>query len=134
MQNSNRRQRVSSINKAEGSNPLHGKEKNMLKVDSTYHAGVERIDRITECIVRYGLGEIALEVYSDKAQKLYRLTETGMLLVFDKDGKTLVSGYMCNIEKCIILYKLAGKSVPPYMKKTVIRNCDDWKKTAKKRR
>lgn len=105
----------------------------MLKVNMTYHASVERIDRIVDCIVRYGLGEVVLEVYSGEVQKLFRLTDTGMLLVFDRDGNTLISGYMCNIEKCIVLYKLAGQTMPPYIRKTVIRNSDDWKKTAKKR-
>jgi hypothetical protein len=87
----------------------------------TYHAKVERIDRIAALLTEVGYNEFVLEVR--ESNHLYRLTDTGIIFIFDETGTTLITGYMGQRLKVSALYKLAGYTeTPQRIWKTVTRN------------
>lgn len=87
----------------------------------TYHAKVERIDRITTILTEVGYNEFVLEV--KQPGRLWRLTDTGIIFIFDEAGETLITGYLGQRLKISSLYKQAGYAeTPQRIWKTVIRN------------
>ena len=92
-----------------------------MKVNLTHHAGVERIDRISECLATYGMNEFVLEL--KKEQKLYRLTDTGILFIFNEDGVTLITGYIPSPDKVSAMYKESGYTqAPRHIMAVAVRN------------
>lgn len=87
----------------------------------TYHAKVERIDRIATLLTEVGYNEFVLEV--KQFGRMLRLTDTGIIFIFDEAGETLITGYLGQRLKVSALYKLAGYTeTPQRMWKTVTRN------------
>lgn len=96
----------------------------MMKM--TYHAQVERIDRLVACIEHLGVGEVVLETEFNDAR--VRLTSTGLCLVMDKYEDKLITGYMCPINRCTAIYRSSGYTrVPESIYKTVTRNNKKYK-------
>lgn len=92
-----------------------------IKTRMTFHAQVERLDRLAACIERLGVGEVALEAVHNGVR--FRLTSTGLCLVYAVNEETLITGYMCTVNRCIAMYNACGyKRVPAGVFKTVTRN------------
>ena len=92
-----------------------------IKTKMTFHARVERLDRLVACIEHLGIGEIALEAVHNGVR--FRLTTTGLCLIYAINEETLITGYMCPTNKCIAMYNACGyKRVPVGIFKTVTRN------------
>ena len=51
----------------------------MMKFEMTYHAQVERLDRLVACIEHIGVGEVVREV--ERFGAVERLTDTGLVLI-----------------------------------------------------
>jgi hypothetical protein len=87
----------------------------------TYHAKVERIDRITTLLTEVGYNEFILEV--KQFGRMLRLTDTGIIFIFDETGETLITGYLGQRLKVSALYKQAGYTeTPKNVWKMVTRN------------
>lgn len=87
----------------------------------TYHAKVERIDRIVTLLTEVGYNEFILEV--KQFGRMLRLTDTGIIFIFDESGETLITGYLGQRLKVSSLYKQAGYTeTPKKVWKTVTRN------------
>ena len=87
----------------------------------TYHAKVERIDRIATLLTEIGYNEFILEV--KQPGRMWRLTDTGIIFIFDETGETLITGYLGQRLKVSSLYKQAGYTeTPQRVWKTVTRN------------
>jgi hypothetical protein len=87
----------------------------------TYHARVERIDRIVTLLTEIGYNEFILEV--KQFGRMLRLTDTGIIFIFDESGETLITGYLGQRLKVSALYKQAGYTeTPKRVWKTVTRN------------
>lgn len=92
-----------------------------IKTKMTFHAQVERLDRLTACIERLGVGEVALEAVHNGVR--FRLTSTGLCLIYAVNEETLITGYMCTVNRCVAMYSACGyKRVPAGIFKTVTRN------------
>ena len=92
-----------------------------IKTKMTFHAQVERLDRLAACVEYLGIGEVALEAVYNGVR--FRLTTTGLCLVYAVDEETLITGYMCPVNRCIAMYNACGyKRVPVCIFKTVTRN------------
>jgi hypothetical protein len=97
-----------------------------MKFTMTYHAEVERIDRITACLVTLGMNEFVLEI--KESSKVLRLTDTGILFVFDESGNKLITGYAPGPMKVASLYKRVGYAeAPRKMWLTATRNSQRYK-------
>lgn len=97
----------------------------MLTMKMTYHARVERIDRIVACIQHLGVNEIVLEVRDNlKPDHIYSITDTGIILVRSYYDGTLITAYMATLPKIIALCQ---GNVPPALKKRVINNNKRYK-------
>lgn len=93
----------------------------MTTFKMTYHAKVERIDRIATLLAEVGYNEFILEV--KESGLLWRLTDTGIIFIFDEAGETLITGYLGQRMKVSSLYKQAGyDKTPQKVWKTIIRN------------
>lgn len=95
-----------------------------MEVNLTYHARVERIDRLAAIIECLSVGKIILEVY-DKRHKgsILCLTSTGIVLVKSaKDGR-IVTGYMANMDQLHAMYYSIGqRHIPPRIFNRVSKN------------
>lgn len=92
-----------------------------IKTKMTFHAQVERLDRLAACVEYLGIGEVALEAVHNGVR--FRLTSTGLCLVYAVNEETLITGYMCTVNRCIAMYSACGyKRVPVGIFKTVTRN------------
>jgi hypothetical protein len=96
--------------------------KKMMKFEMTYHASVERIDRLTACIEYIGVGEVVKEIEKDGAVE--RLMDTGLLLVVNPKTNTLITGYAVTVKQVCGIYN--GQRVPPALYKRVQTNAKKY--------
>ena len=94
----------------------------MMKFEMTYHAQVERIDRLVACIEHIGVGEVVKEIQRDTTVE--RLTNTGLLLVVNPNTNTLITGYAVTVKQICGIYN--GQRVPPALYKRVQTNAKKY--------
>lgn len=93
----------------------------VIKTRMTFHARVERLDRLAACVEHLGIGEVVLETINNDVR--FRLTSTGLCLIYAAKEETLITGYMCPVGRCIAMYNSCGyERVPAGVFKTVTRN------------
>lgn len=93
----------------------------MIKTKMTIHAKTDRLDRLAACVRYLGVGEVILETIHNNVR--FRLTSTGICLLYALDEETLITGYMCPVKKCAAMYASCGyEKMPPAIYKTVTRN------------
>lgn len=93
----------------------------MIRTKMSHHAKTDRLERLTACLENIGCGEVILETTHQNAR--YRLTSTGLILVYNLTEEVLITGYMATISKCTAMYHSSGyQKVPQAIKKTVVRN------------
>lgn len=83
----------------------------------------ERMDRYIFIQTHSGIGEPILEVFNKRTQHLEVLTDTGVLIITDKNKKVLITCYYTTIDKVMAMYRSSGeKSIPKAVKTTLERN------------
>lgn len=108
----------------------------MLKTSISYHASVERLDRLASCIEKLGLSDnFALEV-EDKERNngtTKCLTTTGIVIVRNTENGNIVTGYMATVAQACKMYKMAGyERMPNGMYKRVKKNNEKFPELLKK--
>lgn len=90
----------------------------------TYHARIERADRLTYIAMNVGFGEIVLEhIHEDDPYKVDCLTDTGVLIIKNAVSGTIITAYVPNIDKVIAIYRKMGyERMPTYMINRVRKN------------
>lgn len=94
----------------------------MMKFKMTYHAQVERIDRLVACIEYIGVGEVVREIKRDGAVE--QLTDTGLLLVVNPTTNVLITGYAVTPKQLSGIYN--GQRIPHYLYKKVQTNAKKY--------
>ena len=94
----------------------------MIKITISEHVRTERLDRLTNIAMLVGIGE--KEVLTVPIEdKLYCLTDTGVLLVKSADGGFLITAYLATLKQAKGYYTRAGyKAMPDYIYKKVKHN------------
>ncbi len=91
----------------------------------SYHAQVERADRLEQLEAVLGFTHIVLEVPVVEEEKRYCLTSSGILIVKNLYRDFVVTAFMVNIDQCYRLYRMAGKAqMSPKMYKRVTKNIE----------
>ena len=102
----------------------------MLEINMTRHAVEDRLDRLVACVETLGLGKILLEVPDPHRRQegvVHQLTATGIVLVVQKKTKTLITGYMGEMQQVYAMYRKAGyEKVPPKIYQRVQKNCSRY--------
>lgn len=101
----------------------------VFNTDLTYHAEVQRSNRVEQIIANIGLGTIVKEVYQcsfDKAQAGGRgvyicITDTGITIVKDELKQKIITMYVTTFRELVRCYN-GVKKIPPYLRKRVDRN------------
>ena len=97
----------------------------MLITQTTFHARVERANRIRALEEVLGFTKIVLEVPVVEEGKRYCITSSGILIVKAIEEEFVITAFMCNINQCYRLYKLAGKGqVSPKVYKRITKNIE----------
>ena len=92
----------------------------MTTMKMSYHARVERLDRLVACMTHIGYNEFAYEIPDPRSpDHIYTITDTGIILVRGADDGTVVTGYMATIKKLTAIF---NGNVPTGLKKIVVRN------------
>ena len=86
----------------------------------TYHASVERYDRLAECIDTVGFNSIICEIVDRRnPDTINVITDTGILFVRAVSTGKIITGYMADIRRLNAIF--AGR-LPNSLYKTVISN------------
>lgn len=92
----------------------------MTTMRMTYHARVERLDRLVACMTHIGYNEFAYDLTDERnPEHFYTITDTGLILVRAADDGSLITGYMGTINQITAIFK---GNVPVSLRKTVIHN------------
>lgn len=95
----------------------------MELINVSFHAAVERADRLHALEEVLGFTNVALEVVEHEHDRKYQLTSSGIMIIRNLRFNTVVTAFMANINQCTRLYRMAGKSqVSPKIYKRVIKN------------
>lgn len=94
----------------------------MMKFEMTYHAQVERLDRLVACIEHIGVGEVVREV--ERFGAVERLTDTGLVLIVNPATNVLITGYAATVKQLCGIYE--GQRVPQYLYKRVQTNAKKY--------
>ena len=91
----------------------------------SYHAQVERADRLAKLEEVLGFTRVVLEVPSPEENKRYCLTSSGILIIKNLVEDFVITAFMINIDQCYKLYKCAGKAqMSPKIYKRVLKNAE----------
>lgn len=91
----------------------------------SYHAQCERADRLAQLEEVLGFTKIVLEVPVVEEQKRYCITSSGILIIKALHEDFVITAFMCNINQCYRLYRMAGKAqVSPKVYKRITKNLE----------
>lgn len=91
----------------------------------SYHARVERAERLKMLEEILGFTKVVLEVEYKDEQTRYCLTSSGIIIVKNLYTDLVVTAYMANLNQCYRLYREAGKAqMSPKMRKRVLKNIE----------
>lgn len=93
--------------------------KEILNTELTYHAQVERANRIDQIIANIGVGQIVKEVW--QAGVYICLTDTGITIVKDELKKKVITMYVTSFRELVKCYNGVNR-IPTYLRKKVDRN------------
>lgn len=94
----------------------------------SYHAKVERAERLSALKSVLGFTSTVLEVEYKQARTKQCLTSSGIMIIKNIDTDVVITAYMANMKQCIKLYRDAGKAqVSPKMYKRVQKNIERHK-------
>ena len=98
-----------------------------ITIDMTYHARVERADRIEIIGQVLGFSNPILEYINKEESKIYQLTSTGVILVIGLYTGHLITAFMATFDQAEKLYRLKGrKQVSPKVKKKIEKNLQKY--------
>ena len=91
-----------------------------MTIEMTYHASVERLDRLAACVEHLGMSKFILEQPDRKYPGTKRcLTSTGIIMVMDVTTERLITGFMATPAQVAAMYK--GKA-PQKIYNRVVKN------------
>lgn len=91
----------------------------------SYHAKVERAERLAMLEQVLGFTSIVLEVEYEKEDTKHCLTSSGIVIIKNLYTDLVVTAYMANLKQCYKLYRDAGKAqIAPRMYKRVKKNAE----------
>lgn len=95
----------------------------MMTINMTYHAKVERIDRLVHIAQTVGFGEeIILTCINRENNTRECLTETGVIMIKAMHDETLVTAFIANIDKASAMYSSMGRKIPQYIARKIRNN------------
>ena len=94
----------------------------------SYHARIERADRLTYIAMNVGFGEVVLEHKSKStANRIECITDTGVLIVKASNG-AIITAYVPSIDKVMAIYRQEGYSrIPTQMMTKITKNAKHQK-------
>lgn len=105
-----------------------------METKMTYHARVQRAERIRKIIEEIGIGQIIKEKYIrhdiNQAGKYICITDTGITIVKDETKSTIITMYVTTQAELVAVYG-GVKKVPIYLKKKVDHNQSCYTKGGK---
>lgn len=88
-------------------------------MELTYHAKIQRADRIRMIEQKIGFGTVIKEVYHNGCFQC--LTNTGIILVKDDNRELLITAFVATQRELVMMYG-GTKKIPPYLRKKVDHN------------
>lgn len=98
-----------------------------ITIKMTYHARVERVERIEAIAQTIGITKPVLEYIDYQDQKRYQLTSTGIILVLALEEDRLITAFMSTYDQASKLYHLVGKKrISPKVEKKIQKNIEKY--------
>lgn len=95
----------------------------MMKM--SYHAHVERFDRIVKIVETVGIGEIvaSLDNYTNEAGRKMSITTTGIALIIAKDDNSLITAFAPDIDLVTSFFRSMGwEKMPTTIYRSIMKN------------
>ena len=94
----------------------------------TYHAQMERTDRLVYIAMTVGFGEVVFEHRTHEHREC--ITDTGVLLVKPLDEEKLITAYIVGMDKAMALYRntYGNQRMPHRLYNTIRNNAQHIKK------
>ena len=95
----------------------------MLKI--SHHCKEDRVDRLMTIMENIGIGEIVVEFPSSNylGSIIHAITDTGVLLVLSPTDRTLITAFMCTIERANAIYRNnLNTNPPPFLINKITKN------------
>ena len=97
----------------------------MKPISTTYHAGVERANRLQALEEVLGFTKPVLEVVVEEEEKRYLLTSSGIIVVKNLYRDIVITAFMATVAQGYRLYRMAGKAqVSPKVYKRITKNIE----------
>lgn len=101
----------------------------LFNTELTYHAGVQRANRLQQIINNVGLGQIVKECYTRDFNKIVNgqagvyicITDTGVTIVKDELKQKIITMYITTFRELVKCYN-GVNHIPNYLRKKVDRN------------
>lgn len=77
----------------------------MIRMEMTYHASVERLDRLAACVEHLGMSHFVYEAPDPKYPDTIRcLTSTGIIVIKSATSNTLITGWMATPKQVAAMF------------------------------
>lgn len=87
------------------------------------HVTTDRMNRMLYIAQYVGWGTPVLEVVMPATNNRYCLTDTGVILVKDVEQEFVITAFVGNMDKVVLMYRTAGyEHVPNRMYQKVVKN------------
>ena len=112
--------------------------KQILNTNLTYHASVQRANRVEHIVNDIGIGQIVKEVYRRDFNRVEAgqngvymcITDTGITIVKDELKQKVITMYVTTFRELVACYNGINK-IPTYLRKRVDRNQTYFTKNGK---
>lgn len=96
-----------------------------MMLTTTYHCGHDRVERLSRIIAEIDLGEI-LYIFPNSNQHgitEHCITSTGILLIRVPEDGSVITGFMCTLERAAAMFRSQGfNHVPTHLARILINN------------
>ena len=99
-----------------------------MKEQMTYHASVQRANRIEHIVNEIGIGQVVKEKY--QAGKYIYVTDTGITIVKDENKLKIITMYVTTQRELVAVFG-GTKRIPNFLRKKVDHNQSKFVKGGK---
>ena len=96
-----------------------------MNAQMTYHARVERANRVKKIIEEIGIGQVIKEQYRGcgmgKPGRYVCITDTGITLIKDEKKEKIITLYVTKQSELVAVFG-GTKKIPPFLRKKVDHN------------
>lgn len=97
-------------------------------MEMTYHAAIQRKNRINNIVEKIGMGQVIKEKFIHGCYSC--ITDTGITIIKSAEKDKIITIYVTTFRELVIIFN-GTKNIPPYLRKRVDKNQSLYTKEGK---